>query len=97
MQLTLSSFTIIRGYPVTTLLVSCVSVDGSVSWYSGQLAHKPWTEKMGFALWPPPHSRFLNPILSVLSPWSHFQEDLAEQQHTDGPPTCSQPSQIYQV
>lgn len=29
--------------------------------------------------------KFFETHLSVLPPWSHFQENLAEQQHTDGP------------
>lgn len=93
MQLTLSSFVIITGYLVTTLLVSCVLVNGSVSWYSGQQAHNSWAEKAGSALPSPPHSGSEPHHLSVLLPWFHFPENLAEQQQVDG--SCSQPSLIY--
>lgn len=53
MQLTLSSFMIITSYLVTTLLVSCVLVNGSVSWYSGQQARNCEQRRWGLPWCPP--------------------------------------------
>lgn len=55
MQLTLSSFMIITSYLVTTLLVSCVLVNGSVSWYSGQQARNCEQRRWGLPWCPPSH------------------------------------------
>lgn len=92
MQLTLSSFMIITSYLVTTLLVSCVLVNGSVSWYSGQQARHAIVSRGGGAfpgallliqgLYCSAVVKFM--ILTLLLAQVHSQGNLAEQQHMAG-------------